>query len=748
MGRIERKYFKRYFVEIWSLLIAAIALTILILSAFLYKSFESSTIDTIYRLNRDSLLETGRINEYVRTMIRTSGMELFSEPSVRRLLYGQDLGNFEVLTGIRRIDSVQSMGRYIHSIYVYNAAGNYVYSTSDAISTTLEKFEDAGLKAILAAGDERPGLIPVARYAGGPGKPVPVHSFIFHSTSTFSPDSRSALIINVTLDWLREIVHWGTSTLYMLDVEGTVLYHDNPDSFLESLAGEPFVDRVLESPEPSGAFVDTVCGIRSLVLHAGDSELFFIRVFPYEAVMADLQKMRLVVVFSVVGVLAFGVAVAFVVSRRLYKPIGKLSKSLGVSQTGNPSLQDQDELGQLSLAIESMGARTITMEEADRARSILLSREVLKEFIQGETLGFAGPRELFDEFKIPFDPDAGFRLVTFRQRPGLTGCDTEILSGSVKLRQELCCIQVDNVQVYILQEGSSELEHALLHDLKGKVSSVLALSGPVAAATDLPGIFLALRDQLRFGFMHKRGEIMYLQQQGQQETASEYPTELEKQMIHQLRSGDILAAEETLHDFIESLSVLRYDIFRFSLRRLFVSVQLLGRELSTAPDQDGRDGLARGLGELPPEPETMEELITPFRSLFSRICTGVSEIRAVRYRELADSVELRVRQGFADPNLTIQSIADQLGFSTSYVSRVFKDATGTSVADAISEFRLEMAKRLLLDDDAPAGEIAQRVGLVNENYFYTLFRKKVGCTPAVYRREKLQNPAQERNAGI
>jgi AraC-like DNA-binding protein len=748
MGRIERRYFKRYFVEIWSLLIAVIALTILILSAFLYKSFESSTIDTIYRLNRDSLLETGRINEYVRTMIRTSGMELFSEPSVRRLLYGQDPGNFEVLTGIRRIDSVQSMGRYIHSIYIYNAAGNYVYSTSDAISTTLEKFEDVGLKAILAAGNERSGLIPVARYAGGPGKPVPVHSFIFHSTSTFAPDMKSALIINVTLDWLREIVHWGTSTLYMLDADGTVLYHDNPDSFLESLAGEPFADRVLESSEPSGAFVDTVSGVRSLVLHAGDGDLFFIRVFPYEAVMADLQEMRLVVVLSVLGVLALGVAVAFVVSRRLYKPIGRLSKALGVSQTGNPSLQDQDELGQLSMAIESMVERTLTMEEADRTRSDLLSREVLKEFIQGETLGFAGPRELFDEFRIPFDPDAGFRLVAFRQRPGLTGCDTEILSGSMEWRQELCCIQVDNVQVYILQESSAELEHALLHDLQGKVSGVLALSGPVAEAADLPGIFLALRNQLRFGFMHSRGEVLYLPQQGQQETALDYPTELEKRMIHQLRSGDGLAAEETLHDFIESLSVLRYDIFRFSLRRLFVSVQLLGRELSAALDQDGRNGLDRGLGELPPEPETMEELIDPFRNLFSRICNGVSENRAARHRGLADSVECLVRQGFAEPNLSIQSIADQLGFSTSYVSRVFKDATGTSVADAISDFRLEMAKRLLLEDESPAREIAQRVGLVNENYFYTLFRKKVGCTPAVYRREKLQNPAQGCNAGI
>jgi AraC-like DNA-binding protein len=396
-----------------------------------------------------------------------------------------------------------------------------------------------------------------------------------------------------------------------------------------------------------------------------------------------------------------------------------------------------------------MVERNLTMEETDRARSDVLAREVLKEFIQGETLGFPGPRELFAEFRIPFDPDAGFRLVAFRQRPDLSGCDTGLLSGSASSpwRQKLCCIQVDTVQVYLLQEGAADIEQALVDELRGKVAGVLALSGPVAEAASLPGVFLALRDCVRFGFLHEPGEVVYIQKLTEQETAFEYPLELEKRMLHQLRSGDGQAAEEILHDFLESLSGQRYDIFRFSVRRLFVSIQLLGRELARAPE-DGRDGFEHGLGELPSEPGTMQELMAPFLNLFSAIASGIARARAAKCRELSETVGLLIRQGFADPNLSIQSISDRLGFSVSYVSRVFKDATGMSVADAVIDFRLEMARQLLLADDAPVREIAQRVGLVNENYFYTLFRKKTGCTPAVFRREKLQNPAQTRNAGI
>jgi AraC-like DNA-binding protein len=750
MGRIERKFFKRYFVEIWSLLIAAIALTILVLSGFLYRSFESSTIETIYRFNRDSLLETGRINEYVRTMIRTSGMELFSEPSVRRLLYGQDLSNFEVLTGIRRIDSVQSMGRYIHSIYVYNAGSNYVYSTSDSISNPLDRFEDEGLAAILMMDEDRPGLIPIARYAGGSRKRTPVHSFVFHSTSAFSPDMRSALIINVTLDWLREIVHWGSSRLFMMDVTGTVLYHDDPEIFLDRLAGQSFVDRVLASGENSGAFVDTIAGVRSLVLHAGDGELFLIRVFPYDAVMADLKALQFVVVLSVIGVLVFGVLVAFVVSRKLYQPIVRLSKTLGVARSYDPSLSDQDELGQLSMAIESMVERTLTMEEADRARSDVLAREVLKEFLQGETLGFARPRELFEEYKLPFDPESPFRLLAYRQQAGTDICGLLSLAGmdARDCSSRVCCIQLDKVLVCVFQENAEALESSLVQVLQDRGGAVVALSGPVPDAAAIPGAFAALRDIVRFGFLYGPGEAVYVPETDPPVEAFEYPTEQEKLLLHQLRSGDQAAAEGTLQEFIASLSAQRYDIFRFSVRRLFVSIQLLRRELVPAEQPGGRTGYDQGLEALPAEPATMKELVHPFKVLFSSITTCIAETRAARCRELADAVGKLIREGYADPNLSIQGIADRLGFSTSYVSRVFKDAAGVSVADAIIDFRLETAKHLLLEDEAPAREIALRVGLVNENYFYTLFRKKVGCTPAAFRRQRLQNPAQGPNAGI
>jgi AraC-like DNA-binding protein len=772
MGVVRRRFFRQYFIEIWLLVIAAIAITILVLSLFLYKSFESSTIDTIHRLNRDSLYETGRINEYVRKMIRTSGMELFSEPSIRRLLYGRDLSNFETLTGIRRIDSVRSMGRYIHSIYIYNAGIDYVYSSSETVSNHLHRFEDRGLLELLYQDDDYFGLIPIARYINAGRRSVPVHSFVFGATSSFAPEPRSLLVINVTLDWLDEIVHWGLSSLYMVDAEGRVLYHDDPRLFLADLSSELFIQEVLHSGSASGAFVANVSGERSLVLHAGSDGLFFIRVFPYAQVMADLRRMRLATLLSVLVVLIFGVLVAFILSRRLYQPIHRLVQAFGPA--GPAGDATRDELGNLSMAIESMVARTTSLEESNRVRSRVLQVEVLKEFLQGETLGLPDAAALFREYDLPFTADQSFKLLVMRQsEPGKPQVADLLQAAFAGVPDIVACATSIGEQVAILiqDDGGRTLEDCLIPQLQAGSPGVIAMSDSIPVADEIPAAFAALRELVRFGFMSRPGELLLLTKRQAVSSSFEYPSAIEKRILQAAKAGDRQLAGMALQDFIKAAASYRYDLFRFSVRRLYVSVQALSHEAASllactgnastesgkAPGKEsgalGKESCALGkkpgalgkepgaLGKkpgfeaLPAEPMTMAELTGPFRQLFDAICSAVESSRMARYQELACGIQRLIQEGYADPNLSLQGIADSLGFSVSHVSRFFKDATGLSVADAIIDFRLNVAKRLLLEGDAPIREIAQRVGLVNENYFYTLFRRKVGLTPAAFRRQ-------------
>ncbi len=65
--------------------------------------------------------------------------------------------------------------------------------------------------------------------------------------------------------------------------------------------------------------------------------------------------------------------------------------------------------------------------------------------------------------------------------------------------------------------------------------------------------------------------------------------------------------------------------------------------------------------------------------------------------------------------------------------RRFTQATGMSPLQYVHHVRLEEAKHLLESGDAPVEDVAAEVGYSDGSFFGSLFRRKVGMTPAQYR---------------
>ena len=85
--------------------------------------------------------------------------------------------------------------------------------------------------------------------------------------------------------------------------------------------------------------------------------------------------------------------------------------------------------------------------------------------------------------------------------------------------------------------------------------------------------------------------------------------------------------------------------------------------------------------------------------------------------------------------ITIEDLADSLGVSASYLSRLFKKETGISVSAYIRRQKIEMAKNLLQYSDYPIIEIANRLSFSSQSHFIQQFREVTGMTPGKYRDE-------------
>ena len=87
--------------------------------------------------------------------------------------------------------------------------------------------------------------------------------------------------------------------------------------------------------------------------------------------------------------------------------------------------------------------------------------------------------------------------------------------------------------------------------------------------------------------------------------------------------------------------------------------------------------------------------------------------------------------------ITLDEIGRITFFSPVYCDAVFKQDTGFTITDYILKLRIEESKKLLLEDNADMRQIAESVGFSSSNYFSRVFKKRVGCSPSVYRRNMI-----------
>lgn len=86
-----------------------------------------------------------------------------------------------------------------------------------------------------------------------------------------------------------------------------------------------------------------------------------------------------------------------------------------------------------------------------------------------------------------------------------------------------------------------------------------------------------------------------------------------------------------------------------------------------------------------------------------------------------------------DSDLSLTTLSEIVYLNPYYMSRLYKQITGSNLSDYIAEARLAKAKQLVADSRLKMHEIAKAVGFDSPAYFTRIFKKKTGLTPNEYR---------------
>lgn len=271
----------------------------------------------------------------------------------------------------------------------------------------------------------------------------------------------------------------------------------------------------------------------------------------------------------------------------------------------------------------------------------------------------------------------------------------------------------------------------------GKRIFELELSAGVSRATeslsDIHNAYLEARSALEYRKIVGSGRAIYIQdmeQAGQsQEIAelSDIPRILsvlkfgDREQIKRMASGLLTPLSAAQADSFEALVLLRNAVN--------VVLQIVNRcNLYKEPAVKARVDALLQLRAAAAE-EARERITDAY------LCIGeyIVEQRESASKRLVSEAESFILQNYANPHLSVDKLCEHLHVSASYFSTIFKQETGQSYVQYLTETRMQHAAQLLNTTDDKTYIIANKVGYEEPNYFSYVFKKRFGVSPGKYR---------------
>lgn len=128
---------------------------------------------------------------------------------------------------------------------------------------------------------------------------------------------------------------------------------------------------------------------------------------------------------------------------------------------------------------------------------------------------------------------------------------------------------------------------------------------------------------------------------------------------------------------------------------------------------------------------SLEELRTHFEN-FARLSWMSQKNAGMQHQTLTQRVEAIVEENLGNIDFSLDVVAGRLFISPNYLRQLFKQESGRTFTEFLTEKRMLHAKMLLGNPRVRIGDVAERCGYADSRYFSSCFKKFWQMTPSEY----------------
>lgn len=731
----------RLYARIFFAITLCIVITMLLLSGVLYFNFENIIKNQVYIHNRDSLAQTGLEASIMTETAKKLACQIFLDLNISKLLYYSPTDVYDIGPAVMQLGNYQVSMPFIESVYVYNGKTESFYIRSDTGrigEQHISVFDDRDMAGIIRDYREYMPFEPIPRHyrleSGRQNGEYSCYTYMYYDLLASSERLECAVVVNISESWLSSVIVASNKSMdsdtYVLDRRGTLISGSKHYTMLTDLAGKDYVRTILGNPS-SGNFTDEVEGVKSLITYTAPDAMGwrYVRITPYQVVFDEIERMRRITILLIFVILSLGLAMAFVLSRRLYIPVARALKALEIKKRTDLKVLRREYLRNLLLSNEHHDTACIQKRFDELEIGLSTADKILLALFKIDDYGeFSRKYSLEDRELLKFG------IMNIAQELASEGFSTETLDMGEDHIVLFLSARSENSDLpeTSLPELIKRIQTAVSTHLKISLSA--ALSPEDGSVEDLSLLYRQTVEASYHRLFYGHGCTLSSKEILQYKTKEYfYPSKKEKAMVDALMAGKTEDAKKLFTEIIIETACFPFTVVNFVISHLAFTISnainIIQKNNSLAGHLDFRLS-AVSVSNF----ETLEEIKRLFFQLFEDIRERLEEKRSARHEQLILKIKQIIEQEYMSPDLCLNNIAESLAMHPVYIGRLFRQHTLKTVLDYITEVRMKHAERLLLETDYSVAEISGRVGFSNSSYFYRTFKKECGVTPNAFRK--------------
>lgn len=681
---------------------------------------------------------------------------------------------------------------YVESVYLYNSHIDLILSTRNGEQSSLDLFYDKDITSYLYDTDYLLADMgkPITHSVTFNGQERNVYSYILFEMNKEKTKVINALVINIKVDVLIKSIQDISSQdtlgfeFLVLDSKGNVTAK-SPDinSELISHITNKFSKWIEDDLATKLIKVKTIYADTYLALINNENKngWHLIGLVPRDIVFKDITYATVLSILILILTLFACAFVCLYLAKKLHSPIKAITNIVKGENVEKEIFEREiiettntTEFKFLASVFSTMKEQNLQFEKFKNETDYPLRKLYLSDVICGvNTLSTEKVNELGIKYMIASQlclcilkiDDYKTFLVSNNQRERwalrytIISISKNILAASFQC--EVFNIEPDRFVVIINCKKENNYKHftqnleCLILNLQKQIHELLDLSLTIAYSNffkgieNLSDIYNSVDNLIKQKIIYGNGRIINTEMVEDNICKDfNYPILEEEKLVEEILSGELEDAITIYNNISNELHKYNYDeIISYFIHLSYIIYSTSSRKYP--PVKENLTSMFKSLMINITDCEILDDINNSLTEFIVSICEKISFIRETQVSQTAEIVVSKVisiiENNFTDKELCLNTIADEVGLSPTYVGYLFKTVEDKSVAKYISDYRMEKVAHYIKTTRYSTAKILELVGIEKSNYFYTIFKDYFGMPLGKYRLTvaNLDNTASE-----